>query len=539
MTGAAATHPLSGQGPRGVGPDARTTPGGTLRIGFGALWDRNAETYDSGRLRELGARYSFDSLGAGVFAGLAAGQAATRIVTGMPDFSATLGTAAVHARRAVQSTPVYAELGITSHLAVGVVVPFVTSAVRIDASVNPRGRGANVGLNPALTSESVAANTAALLGQINAAGTFVAQQIAACAASPGMTGCAAYAASPGTARQLVAESARFASAIATLYGTTGQAGLPFVPLAGSAAQSAVAARLAGFKAQFSAFGAPAIPATAPTGAPAPITGTQFQGILTDPAYGVASTGLVPVTRRGIGNVEASVQYTLHDSYGPSTDGAAARGALWWRAAVGGAYHAAAPRASSAADLIPVDVGDPAAAYEGRGAGEVGVGRTFSLAAAVSMTTHATTETAIRVPASATDVFPGPDREVRVSYTPGSDISATFAPRWTPNDAIGLAAIYTVRAKSADRYAFRESTSSGAPPDPSVLSGAASDREHRLGASIAYSTVASWKAGRARWPVEIVLSHFQTTTASGSAVPKLARDDVTVRWYWRPFGRSRR
>lgn len=541
LLGAARIAPVLAQGARGAGPDARTVPAGTLRMGVGVLWDRNAEISHDGRLLELGARYTLDALGSATIPQLAAGEATARAAAAMPTLTASLGASAVHARRATEVTPVFAEFGVTSRLTLGVVVPFVTAATRVDATVNgPGGIPANFGLNPTLASATLAAANDALVGQLTTASTYVAQQMTACAATPGAPGCGPYLASPSTAQQLVSASRQFAAALATLYGTTNQTGLPFVPRAGSTVQSAVAARLAGLKAAFTSFGAPPVAAGAPAGAPAPITGSQFQEILTGSAYGIASTGLIPVTRRGVGNVEVTAQYTLHDAHATQAAGAAASGAPWWRAAVGAAYVLGAGRRSATADLLPVDVGDPASAMVARGVAEVGLGRYFALAAETAVTVRSPISTIVRVPRSAVDVFPLPDQDVPLHYTPGTQVLTTLAPRWTPNDALAVAALYEYRSMAAARYtvdgAFNVTPST---PDMAILSRDSAEREHRFGFSVAYSTVHAFDAGRARWPIEIALTHFQTTSASGGAVPKLARDDVTLRWYWRPFGRRSR
>lgn len=538
--GIAASAPLMAQGARGAGPDARTPPAGTIRIGFGVSWSRNTDLYDDGTVRELGARYSFDPLGAGVIPSMSEAESAARDASGVPDLVGSLGASTVHARRATDMTPLTLEVGVTSRLAVGIVVPLVTAAVRVDAGVNRLGTEANFGLNPALTATGVAASNESLVAQLFTARTYVAQQIATCASTPGGLGCAPYVASPAVAQQLVTNASQFSAAITSLYGTTSQPGLPFVPLASSAVQYAVASRLAGFKAQFAAFGAPAVSAAAPLGAPAPITGVQFQQLLTDTKYGIASTGLIPVTRRGVGNVELQAQYTLHDSYGTSTSGAAASGEPWWRASLGGTFQLGASRQSSPTDLLPVDLGDPGTAIAGTGIAEIGIGRHFALASAVSLTSRQGTTVTLRVPQSPTDVLPGLSQELPLHVTPGAEVLATIAPRWTPNDALALAATYSYRSKTADSYTIDQSGGTFlSPPDPSILGKGSAQQEHRFGASIAYSTVASWEAGHARWPIEVTLTHFQTTSGSGTAVPKLAYDGVTFRWYWRPFGGGRR
>ncbi|MDA1081863.1 MAG: hypothetical protein O2973_09355 [Gemmatimonadetes bacterium] len=528
------------QGPRGAGPDARTPAAGTLRAGFGATWTRNAERYEDGIVRELGARFSFAAVGADVVRSLGPVEEATRVAAGSPTFLASLGSLATQARSRFESTPISAEYGITNRFAVGVIVPFATSISRVDVVANGVDGSATLGLNPALVSTSIVDANGLLLTQMDAAATFLSQRITTCGAAPGTPGCGAIVASTASAQALLTESGAFTAALAALYGgRAGSTGALFVPLAGSAAQAAIAARLTAMKAQFGAFGAPAIVAGAPVGAPAPLTGAEFQRVIADSTYGIIAAPLASVVRRGVGDVDFSAQYTWHDSYAPPRADAGFVDRLWWRSALIGVFRLGSGAAAEADDLIPVAIGQHQNDIELRSITDVGLGVHFSITTALRYTRQNATELSVRVPAMPQDAFPEAFRTVTAALDLGDELALELFPRWSLSEAMSVAAYYGFRRKAEDSWS---GTATAIGPDggsvsldAGVLSAETGEREHRFGTSIAYSTLSAWERGGARWPLEISFSHFQTSAGTGGYVPKVTHDAVQIRWYWSPFG----
>jgi len=529
------------QGPRGAGPDARTPASGTLRVGFAATWTRNSEAYENGVLLPIGDRYTTLSLGPEAIRNLQPIEDAARLAAGLPDFGASLGAIQTGARSRFESTPLGVEYGVTSRFALGAVVPFVTSVSRVDVAANASAATATVGWNPALTSESIVAANQQLLSQFDAASTSLSQRIAECLASPGAAGCGAIVAAPAAAQSLVAESQSFANAIAALYGgRSGSAGAPFIPLAGSPAQAAITARLAGFKTQFAAFGGAPLTAAAPVGAPAPMTGAQFQQLLSDSLYGIVANPLIPVVRRGIGDIDLTAAYTWHDSYAPARADAPWRENIWWRSALVGVFRLGSGAAAEAADLIAVAVGDHQNDIEVRSISDVGVGR-FSLTSSLRYTVQSATDVSVRVPPMPRDPYPESFRTLAARRVPGNELAIEIFPRWTPSEAMSVAAFYGYRSKGEATWSGTSVATgldgSTVNLNAAILGSDTAEREHRFGASIAYSSLDAWKRGQARWPVEVAISHYQTTAGSGGTVPKLVHDDVQIRWYIRLLGRG--
>lgn len=509
---------------------------------MGATWTRNAESYDStGRVRELGGRFSLNPLGATALPLLGPIEAATRSLAAVPDFSASLGASVVHARKSFETTPLTLEYGLTSRLALGVVVPLVTSISRVGLAVNPSV--ASVGFNPSLTSAAAADANAQLLAQFAGAAAFLSGRIATCSASPSTAGCGAINTNAEAARALVLQSTSFATTLGTLYGgATGTAGAPFVPLSGSAAQAAIAARIAGFKAQYAALGATQIQALGPIGAGAPLTASDFQRVLTDTAYRFVTNGLNSIVRRGIGDIDLSATLTWHDSRPDAPKTGSLMQRLWWRSAVVGTLRAGTGTAPDAADLVPAGTGDHQHDVEIRSITDAGIGARFSMTTLLRYSYQAPADATVRFATGGGDPFAYQPNSVVLRRDLGDEMELAVYPRVSLSEAVSLAASYSFRRKSADKDEIRTATPVGSPSSAPVpiasspaLGSAAS--AHALGAALAYSTVASHARGGARWPLEISLEHFQTTRGSGGNVPKLAHDAVTVRWYWRPFGRG--
>ena len=527
---------------RGAGPDARTPAAGTLRVGVGATWTRSSETYNTdGKLRPLGARFSSDTLGPGLFRFLVPVESMARTLTGTTDFRASLGGATVQDRHTFETTPFTLEYGITSRFALSAVVPLVTTASRVDVRLQTLGGEATIGFNPSHLSASAVAQHRQLLVDFDSAAGSLSRRLTTCAAQPAGSGCATVNANATAAQSLIAQSTAFANAFASLYGgRNGAKGALFVPLAASAAQAAINARIAGFRAQFAAFGAYAIGAIGTIGAPAPITASAFQRILTDSAYGIRAQPLGTVVRRGMGDVDLSAQFTWHDSYGRSSGTGPTTTRSWWRSTVIGTFRKGTGTAALADALIPLGTGDHQDDLEARSITDFGIGTRASLTAVVRYTVQASASTTLRIADSPSTPFPEAFRSATVTRDPGDEIAFALYPRLNLSEAMSIAGHYGYRSKGADAYSGTVTGTDGSgvvvTADARALDDGSAAREHRFGAIIAYSTVGAWQRGRARWPVEISIAHFQTTAGSNGMIPKLAHDEVQFRWYWRPFGR---
>jgi len=245
----------------------------------------------------------------------------------------------------------------------------------------------------------------------------------------------------------------------------------------------------------------------------------------------------------VGDVDLTAQFTWHDSYVRAAGTGSLRNRLWWRSAIAGTYRLGTGAAAMADDLIPVAVGEHQADVSVQATTDVGAGTAASLTTVLRYTMQARATARIRIPSAPSDPFPEAFRTASVTRDPGDELAIDLYPRWNLSEAMSIAGHYGYRTRSADAY--RGSVSGTNPAkiqvtaDASILDAGSAAHEHRVGAVVAYSTLAAWKQGKARWPIELSVGHFQTTAGSGGTVPKLAYDEVQVRWYWRPFGRQPR
>lgn len=521
-----------GQWARGAGPDASPIGAGTVRVSFAPTWDRWREAYSDGALNPLGARFSFDSLGAAVMPGLAALESAVQSVSAQPGFRASLGRSVVQWRSAYETTPVDLAIGVGRRLTVGATIPFVTSIARVDATLDPANRTATVGINPALATPAIAQANGTLLSQLDAAAAFVTGRVATCAAVPTGTGCAPFVAAPAAARALAEEASAFATGLAGLYGGRGgQIGALFLPLAAGSAHAAMVSRLDALKTQLSALGAPAVTANAPIGAGAPLTTADFQRVLTDSTFGIRAAPLATIVRRGVGDVTAYAQFTWDDGQPARNDSTRAR---WWRSAVGLAYRSGNGAEAQPDALTPVAIGDHQADIELTSITDVGLGHGLSVTATATLTVQRPDALQLRV-APSTMPFPEAFRTWTLARDRGDIVSLAVYPRWAPAEAVAIAAYYGYRRRGADQLSgvgvATDATGASVTLDPSLGAPPDASSEHRIGASLAYSTLAAHARGEARWPLEVAVTHFQTTAGPSGVVPKVFADAVTVRWYW--------
>jgi hypothetical protein len=538
----------SSQAVGGVGDDARVLPGGAVSFRTGTEWTRYFERYaknppgrKDGALEPLGQDFNLDTLGSARLEYLSPVEAGVRLLAGMPDFNASLGKMVVRVRDHVLTTPVALEFGVMSRLTVGAVIPFVTATSEVDFRMNPTGREPTVGFNPTLGAPTALASNASLLAQFDSAAAQLSRQLASCPANPSQPGCAAVNANPASARNLLQNANAFANGLAQVYGgRNGAKGALFVPLFGTAAQSAIEARISGYKALFATFGAGAITAVGPVAAQAPLTVDDAQRVFTDPLFGIGAQPLATTITRGMGDIEVSAKLKLVDTFAGDARTSFAPTGFNWRQSIGGSYRLATGVLNAPDNFTDIGTGQHDRATEVRSFTDLLFGPHFWLSVVARYNMPMADERVIRITDSPDQPLAAAYRQQTVKRKLGNEFNIAVNPRWTLNDYVGLSGHYDYRSKSADAYTgtFNVSNLAGQQVaiDASTLDLATDAREHRLGLGVSFSTVAAFERGTAAFPVEITYSHFQTTRGSLGDVPKLTVDLMQVRVYGRLFGR---
>jgi hypothetical protein len=539
---------LSAQAVTGVGDDATTLKRGELRIGVGSSWKSWYERYGqgtpgrpNGSVEPLGIDFNFDTVGVAQFENLAPVQSSIRTLAGMPGFVASLGTSLVQARDNMLSTPLSLEMGITNRVSLSVMVPFVTATSNVNFVMNPTGFEPTLGFNPTLIAPAASAADASFLAQFDSASAQLSRSIALCANTPSATGCAPINANPAAARALMTSANSFASGLAQLYGgRNGSSGALFVPIAGTAAQTAIEAKVAAFRAMYAAYGAGAITAAGPVAAQAPLTATDMQTVFTDSLFGVNGKALATSVTHGLGNVEVGAKVNLFDSFRGNDSARFAPKGFKWRQSIGGIYRLGAGNQPASGDFTAIAAGDHQRSIQVRSFTDLLYGPHFWISLVGSYTSQMSDQIVLRIPESPTQVILASYRQETVQRKIGDVFDIQVNPRWQLNDYLAISGQYYYRRKSSDAYTgtFQATDLAGdaVTLDASVLGLYTESREHRLGIGATYSTVATVAKHKSGLPLDISYFHYETTLGSLGRVPKISVDQVTMRVYQRLFGR---
>jgi hypothetical protein len=540
-----AARPAGAQAVLGAGDDATLPAPGQLRVrvspGFNYSSSRLGGRAGTGGPRvPLGDEFSTPALGPAQLAFLAPARDALRAVTGQPALDLSLGTVRASARTSVQEVPTLVEFGVTSRVALAVTVPFVRRRTSVSVLVNENGGAGNFGVNPLREQADASAagqqNRSALTNLDNALTQLRAQ-------------------GAGTAA-LVAEAQRVRDGIADLYGTGGttaadRPGAFAVPLVGSDAQAAVAARLAALGQQFAARGVTGFnPALVPAPSRARLGTQRFLQLITAAEAGLAATAVAPLGSydlAGPGDVDVVANVKVVDTFGGGgRDGGLRarvepRAGVRVRTTVGAGY-----RVGVAGDPLPellfqVPAGAGAPAVLARAATDVVVGRRFSASVVARLAAPLADRALLRV-AEAGQAYAPVYRARRVDRRLGRELQLEVTPRYAINQAFALVAQGLVRDRAADRYggtftATAAETGAGAVTfDASSLGVGSGGRVTRVGFGVAYSTLAGFARGRGRLPVELGFLHTFLGAASGGRVENTTTEQLSVRVSARLFGR---
>jgi hypothetical protein len=542
---------LLAQAVTGVGDDATLPKKGELRFSVISLWNAWSERYGqgtngrpNGSVEPLGVNFNFDTIGVGQIESLTAEQSAIRNLSGLPNFTSSLGTSRVQVHDNILSTPLSVELGVTKRILVSMMVPFVTATSNVDFIMNPTGHEATLGFNPTLIGASgptVLASDAAFFAQFDSASAQLVRAITACNAAPSTTGCAPINANPTAARALITSANNFAAGLAAVYGGRGNAtGNMFIPIAGTAAQTAIEAKIAAYRTMYAAYGDAAITGTGPVAAQAPLTATDMQNVFTNSAYGINAKPLATSVTRGLGDVEFGLKVNVLDPFHGNDSAMFSPKGFNWRQSFGGIYRLGTATLASPADFTAIGTGDHESSIQVKSFTDLLYGPHFWVSLVASYTSEMADQVTMRIPDSPSQVILASYRQENINRQIGNTVDIQVTPRWNLNDYISLAAQYYYRHKAADVYsgtfhAF-DLNQNAITLDASVLGMYTEASESRFGVGATYSTVARVRRSGSGLPFDISYFHYETTLGSIGRVPKIAVDQVSVRVYQRLFGR---
>jgi hypothetical protein len=528
----------------GAGDDA-TLPGrGRLRVrvtpSLSSATSRLGGPAGTGGDRvPLGAEFSTEALGPAQLPFLGAARDTLRAITGQPALDLSLGTVRVAARTSVQTVPTLVEFGVTRRLALAVTIPYVRRRTSVGIDVNAGGGSGNFGVNPVADATGGASARAAndlAVRNLDVAITQLRAQGAGSAA-------------------LAAEAQRVRDGIAELYGTGAALGNRpgefAVPLAGSDAQAAVAARIAALGAQFAARGVTGFdPARVPQASRSRLGTRAFETLLTQAAGGIGTGIVSPLGSyelAGPGDVDVVANLQFLDTFGgDGRDGGvrarvAPRPGVRLRSTLGAGFRAGVAPDPLPELLFQLPAGGGAPAVLLRSATDVAVGGRFSASVVARVASPLSDRATLRV-GDAGQAYVPADRVQSVGRRLGRELQLEVTPRYALNEAFAVVAQGAVFDRAADRYsgtftAAADGTGAGdVTYDAAALGVGTGGRATRVGVGLAYSTLAGFARGRARLPVELSYLHTFLGAASGGRVENTTTEQLSVRVSARLFGR---
>jgi hypothetical protein len=446
-------------------PRADVPGAGVLRVTFDPrieYWDE--EFVDGTRVR-LGAPLTGDPLlASAALPALVQLDADIRTAGGLPTFASSLGRARLSVRKERRVTPLSLELGVTSRIAVGVMVPLVRAAVREALAFDTAGRG-NLGVNPLLANPGTAGTYAAFFGEFDGA--------LAAAGCPDVATCP-----PG----FLSEARAAHNALRrSVYGTGAGGGAPFLPVAGSAGAAAVDSNIARIQRELQASYGDSSFASAFLFPTDTIDAAGFTAALTDATLGFGSPPFLDTPARErywLGDVEVGARFQAI-----RTGSYVATAGVVWRFGTG--------HPPAAGDPLALAAGDGQPDLEGHLVQELTLGRRLWLNLSLRGTLQRPAEGERRV-APVGAFLVSPQLLAPLTWDPGDYVAVDFAPMYRFHPWFAAGVTFGHVAKGEDRYTYRTAQDSidlaarvGTAVPASVLDGGTATRLSRAGITASY------------------------------------------------------
>jgi hypothetical protein len=517
--------------------DAAPIPAGMLRLRVSQVWTRWDERFSTvNGTTPLGVELSADSLGSAQLPRLSPIEAQLRVLAADPALRLSLGRLQVGSNARISTTPIALEYGLTSRLSVGVRIPVVQTRRVAMATVTGDNSWANLGFVPTAQRSGAAQTNLAVANAYQSAADSLGRLIANCPANPGAAGCAAVNANGADAAAARARALSYANAVKAL-GTT-PANVVVAPRATSTLVATLDARRVQLNQQLQQY----LGAGAGSAAGVFTAGTDFSYIDLQGSRGLQREGLLQgalgggldsihtTERIGFGDIAVGAQLMVFDRFSRD-DSPPPR--LQTRLAVGGAVRLPTSRVDSAQSLVDIPTGD-GAGIEVHSAWDVIVRRFGGTVAARYVKSFARTVQAPLL-GDPEAPFPYPLFGLR-RRTAGSVLQLDLTPRYLLSESLAIDAHYGFERSGATTYdapdvAVAVDPCIGCQSPPVVTAGGTARSAQRVGLGLRYSTVDSYARGRARYPIEVSLTHLATATGD-DGLPNQSRDQIQVRLFYR-------
>lgn len=519
--------------------DAAPIPAGVLRFRVVNAWTRYDERFTASGTAPLGDDFSTDSLGARQLPRLLPVEGAMQGLANDSRTRLSFGRLDMRSGARIVTTPIALEYGVTRWLSVGVMVPVVQTRRNVNVRVNPFSLlGPNAGVVQASQRSAAASANLAVAIAFQQAADSLGALISRCSANPAGANCANVTANASDAAAARQQAANFATLVRQL-GVSAATALVAPRAGGTFAVESDSERVrlnrrlqqylgASYGANSSIFFTNSsftyVDLQGSAGAP---------GLLQD-SLGGGLDSLHTTERIGLGDIEVGAQLQLFDQF--QRDGIPH--GLQTRLSVGGSLRFATSRRDSATNLLDIPTGD-GAGFELRSAFDAIVGRAGGTVAARFVRSFARDVTGALFTPELPFPYPvfGP-----MTRRAGDVVAIDVTPRYLISESLAINGYYGMERMGAATYESSltspcincQPSSVAVPlPDPSTAS--ETRTSHRAGLGLRFSTVDAWLRGGAAYPVEVSLTHLETVSGT-PGTPKLSRDQIQVRLFYRIFGR---
>lgn len=526
----------------GPGDDAVTLPRGGVRVALGGESTLQRDRWRDGRLEGLGGSLAGDAFGALQFSMLAPVEQTVRAL-GVADFTGSLGASRLDARQRWFVTPLAVEYGLTDWLTLGARAALVRSRAESQWRVRGDSGRATLGVNPYFTGTAVGAANAATIGAYGAAAANLAARRAACQANPAAAPeCPTILAELPAVDALTARVGDFATNLRALYGAGTARGQRYVPMAGSAAEQALLARVDSLRTALVRYGISDVGASTglPAGAQVPVSAADLDRLLADSTDGYGARPLDDGAILQLGDVHVGAKLRLFDSFARLPDDRFTRGRRGLRQSVLVDVRLGTGTPERPDAFLDLGTGTGTSAVTVRSLTDLVANERLWVTVSAGYTVGARHERQLRVPSAAGTEWLEQWREATVAVEPGAQVDVAIAPRWHVGDYLALGALWSWRGRAADRHTYTAAVTTplGAPTvlDARFLDDGTEASEQRFGWSATYSTLAANARGVRALPIEISYAHEQSAGSGSGVVPKQFTDRLQVRYYTRFLGR---
>lgn len=489
-------------------PYTPMVPGGSVRLQVSPIFSTWSSRFDAdGDEVPLGADFTADGVGSTVLPALAGFEQAVADASQLP-FDLNLGNLASVVEKTQIRIPYGVDVGVTDWLNVGATIPVVQNdvAVAVDFMADPDM--INAGLSPGVFDPGV---TDGFLGDFQTAiDAFEVNQMAECQADPGSAACL-------DATALLGDAMGLQGALVTMYD-----GFSLAPFMGTAAATAVDARLAAIASGFAAAGVAGTPTAAPVATEA-LTGEEFQAVLTDARFGTAATHPLQrwLTPWALGDIEIRAMLRLLDVGDPGSS---------FRLTVGGGatYRLGTGSPAQVGNPFDVGTGDGQDDIEVRGWLNTQWTRRLGVWADLRYGIQQSATTVRRVFDPGVPLPPA-DTEATLEWTPGDYQRIELSPWLRIADALTLAPTYRYYRKGEDTFTL---TGGATGPDPAVLTLNSEAELQELAVALVYNTTVADSGPR----FEFRGRYRMALSGSGGQVPDARSFDATLRLFVGLWGR---